>query len=151
ASRYTGFLGVMMKDEMNFCDEEKFLQAFWNEADHLSGVDYFDVVNAGLNPKKYHYPESSMVNRPVQLDFKIWNRSRLCCYFRELDTGNTLKLNLFYRARHKGRYAPEDGEIDFKQAGILGDCFYITISINNSGNPKFEKAEVLLEEGYDDF
>ncbi|QBY46687.1 hypothetical protein QE197_24090 (plasmid) [Arsenophonus nasoniae] len=127
--------------------EKQRLQNFWIEADALSGVGYFDVVNAGLEPVKYHYPVASKQQVSAQLNFKVWERSKLCCYFRCLDLGDYFKMNLFFNAKTGGHYASQQGSIDFKSSGLLGECFLLDIVISEKGYPILKSARMLDDQG----
>ncbi len=127
--------------------EQERLQNFWIEADELSGVSYFDAVNAGLEPVKHHYPVVSQQQISAQLNFKVWERSKLCCYFRCLDSGDYFKINLFFNAKTGGHYASQKGSIDFKSSGLLGGCFLLDIVISKKGYPILKNARMLDDQG----
>lgn len=117
--------------------EQERLQNFWIEADALSGVSYFDVVNAGLEPVN---PVVLRQNVLAQLNFKVWDRSKLCCYFRCLDSGDYFKINFFFNAKTGGHYTSQQGGIDFKSSDILGECFLLDIVISEKGYPILKNA-----------
>ncbi|EFW11253.1 putative relaxase/mobilization nuclease, partial [Serratia symbiotica str. Tucson] len=94
------------------------------EPDRLRNL--FEVVE----PVKYHYPVMSQQQVSAQLNFKVWERSKLCCYFRCLDSGDYFKINLFFNAKTGGHYASQQGGIDFKSLGLLGECFLLDVVIN---------------------
>lgn len=121
-------------------DEMSLLSDFWQDYDDVSAVDYFDVVDFGLEPREYSLPEEAGSGIIATLDFKVWSGSRLVCYFFDENKERRFKLSLF-PVKGKEGYFPKDGNIDFSELALLGGLFLIGVDINSKGNPVFLNAE----------
>lgn len=89
ASRYTGFLEEFKRSKI--LTEEERLQNFCIEADALSGVSYFDAVNAGLEPIKYHHRWCHSNRYRCNLTFKCGNGQNFVVTSVALTQGTILK------------------------------------------------------------
>ncbi|EHM4620404.1 hypothetical protein KGK29_004550 [Salmonella enterica] len=121
-------------------DEIDLLLLFWADFNDVTGVEYFDLVDFGLNPREYGVLTEQDLGITATLDFKVWNRGKLVCYFFDEHKERKFKISLFPEKETEG-YFPKEGGIDFSELGLLGELFHIGVGINGKGNPVFLSAE----------
>lgn len=102
-----------------------------------------DAVQDGLNPQKYKYSDIAPMEYIGKLVFKIWGRkSTIQCFF-VLENNELIQLTAFRpRATPWRSYTPQDGKVDFSEAGIEGTRYRITTGLTKRGFVSFLSATV---------
>nr|WP_319394019.1 hypothetical protein [uncultured Desulfobacter sp.] len=103
-----------------------------------------DAVEDGFNPQKFKYSDITPGEYIGKLVFKIWGRTSTihCCFVLEND--EHIRLTAFRpRATPWRGYTPQDGKVDFSQAGIEGTRYKITTGLTKRGLVSFLSATVF--------
>lgn len=121
-------------------DEMDLLLSFWSDFNDVTAVDYFELVSFGLNPREYRTLTEQDLGITATLDFKVWNRGRLVCYFFDEVKEARFKVSLFPDKETEGYY-PKDGNIDFSEPLLLGGLFILGVDISSRRNPVLLSAK----------
>ena len=102
-----------------------------------------DAVQDGLNPQKYKYTDIAPMAYLGKLVFKIWGRKSIIQCFFVLENNELIRLTAFRpRATPWRGYTPQDGKVDFSEAGIEGTRYRITTGLTKRGFVSFLSATV---------
>ncbi|HTR34985.1 MAG TPA: hypothetical protein VMH80_03735 [Bryobacteraceae bacterium] len=76
----------------------------------------------------------------ARLDDKAWGKRRnILLYFSELETGKKYCLSVFNETRH----AADDGIINFRYRGRIGECFELETGKSRTGRSRFLAARIV--------
>ena len=127
--------------------ERTFTYAGLKKEDIICGSKAYrfkDAVEDGLNPQKYKYSDIAPGEYIGKLVFKIWGRTSTihCCFILEND--EFIRLTAFRpRATPWRGYTPQDGKVDFSEAGIEGTKYKITTGLTKRGLVSFLSATLF--------
>jgi hypothetical protein len=100
-------------------------------------------VQDGLNPQKYKYSDIAPREYIGKLVFKIWGRKSIIQCFFVLENNELIRLTAFRPHATPWRgYTPQDGKVDFSEAGIEGTRYKITTGLTKRGIVSFVSATV---------
>ena len=127
--------------------EKTFTYAGLKKEDIICGSKAYrfkDAVEDGLNPQKYKYSDIAPGEYIGKLVFKIWGRTSTihCCFI--LENNEFIRLTAFRpRATPWRGYTPQDGKVDFSEAGIEGTRYKITTGLTKRGLVSFLSATLF--------
>lgn len=76
----------------------------------------------------------------AHLDAKAWGKRRnILLYFSELETERKFCLSVFNETRHRA----DDGVIDFRYRGRVGECFELETGKSRTGRSRFLAARII--------
>lgn len=78
----------------------------------------------------------------ARLDAKAWGKRRnILLYFSELELDRKYCLSVFNETRH----AADDGIIDFRYRGRIGECFELETGRTRTGRSRFLAARIIAD------
>ena len=103
-----------------------------------------DAVEDGFNPQKFKYSDIAPGEYIGKLVFKIWGRtSTIHCFF-VLENDELIRLTAFRPRTTPWRgYTPQDGKLDFSEAGIEGTRYKITTGLTKRELVSFVSATIF--------
>ena len=98
-------------------------------------LSFDEAKKAGLLSDDYEYVKDAQ-SEPIlaYLNFKVMDKSngKLRCYFRSITTGKKFILFAEYR-NNDSRFTPQDGGIDFHEAGNENGIYRLTVAKRKNG------------------